>query len=236
MKKNTPLPKLAIFLRQKRLALGLTREDVHLISGMPIRSFARLERGSTLCVKECHITALSKCLKCTIADIYNHTQKNCLPPTSTSLGRLLQQARINRNFSLYDVSKIQGVPIGNIRLQENTKSHGLHHLQARMLSDIFCLDKKSLIQFLRGEKEPLKSTFGRNLRNSRLKILLSIPELAKCLSITKQVIHQYQRGECLPSKNTIKSMAFHLRISSGLILSWIPDSKTVRRSKRLCTL
>ncbi|HIP49153.1 MAG TPA: XRE family transcriptional regulator [Lutibacter sp.] len=220
-------------MRQKRLSLVLTREDVHLISGMPIRSFARLERGSSNCVKECHITKLAKCLKCTIADIYNHTQKNYLPPTSTGLGKLLQQARINQNLSLYDVSKIQGVPIGNIRLQENTKSHGLHHLQARMLSDVFCLDKKSLIQFLRGEKEPLKSAFGRNLRDSRLKILLSIPELAKCLSITKQVIHQYQQGECFPSKNTLRSMAFHLGIDFRLILSWMPDSKTIQRSKRL---
>lgn len=235
MEKNTPLPKLAIFLKQKRLALELTREDVHRISGIPIRSIARLERGSTSCVGERHITALAKCLKCTIADIYQHTQKKYLPPTSTDLGKLLQEARINQNLSLYDVSEIQGIPVGNIRMQENTKSRGLHHLQARIFSDIFYLDRKKLIPFLRGEAEPLKSSFGRHLRNSRLKILLSMSELARRLSTTRQVIHQYQKGDCFPSKNTIKFMAPCLEVDTNLILSWIPDSKPIQRSKRLST-
>jgi transcriptional regulator with XRE-family HTH domain len=220
-KKISELPKLAAFLRERCAQLNLTPKKISQRTGISIRAIYPLFSGLTPHVRDIYLSPIATCLECKIEDIYNHTEKKWQPTAQTKLGEILLKKRIACNLSATELAKMLGISIEAVRAQENNRSEKIRHVTARMFSDIFCIKKQKFIEFLNEKLNPTKSIFGKRMRFYRQGQLLSLEDLAKMLNLTKQLLSQYEHGNCLPSKNTLQQIAFFLKADFNELLSCI---------------
>ncbi len=202
---SEPSPKssLAEFVRELRVARGLTQRELDTLCSFPGHFTSHIESGETKYLSEDRIDALRRVLHCKACEL---RARSCSmlekerKMIKTDLGRLLFELRTAKGLSVDDVAKKTGVKPMTVRMLETRKERGMKFETAARYASVFEAPISLFEPYMVAVKKP-RDGAGKLIEQARRERGLTMRDLGVMIGVTKQSIRRIELGKTPLSRN-----------------------------------
>lgn len=191
---------LGRFIRERRFELGLAqRKLARRAWGRPEFQgiVCRIERGNIRQPTPKTLRRLALALGVQVSELKKVavSKEEYLTPSLTALGRLIRSLRQGGGMTQKELSERSGVSPGTIRRLEH-QGESVRTSTAKQIAKTLGCDVRLFREFLLMRKErQTESPLGGLLRKRRHELLMTQPQLAKKLGVTRQTVSLIELGE-----------------------------------------
>ncbi len=223
--------KLGRFIRERRLALKLSQNDISVPEcGLIQEVISLFEVGRRSLLSSEQLISLSVVLECDMEELRKLMKKNRVLKPITKLSKIIFARRNELKLTLEQFAEKLDVSVSEARHLEVRAYKRLKHSKLQLIATALKLKPSVLSEFLAPEKKKARTELGKLLRSRRKELGLSLEMVADKTGITKQGINKIELGRCMmESIETMKLLANALNFE----ISELEAVKLKRKFKKI---
>lgn len=188
---------LGSFLRERRLALGLSQVAVSDLAGLKQSNLSALERGTKPAMNWRKAKTLARILKCNCRRIMELAPRKPVPDPTTELGWLIRKRRNKLHMSLHAFARRMKMSPREALAIETRECKTMSYALAPLLAKALRLSRANFAKFIGGcAKTPAGCPLGEIIQSRRKELGLSTGALGRKLSISRQAVSYMEHGKC----------------------------------------
>ncbi len=208
-----------IYLRKRRLELGLSQDILDKLSKLPKNTVTKIEGGQRKYLSSRQLKKLAKVLKLDVEKLEKVMPEKFNVKTTTKLGKMVRARRKKLGLTLERFAKKMGMTVKKARYLETTQNEGISYGNVAIFAKVLDLKLSVFSEFLGRKGKIPVNILGGIVRTRRKEMGIRIIDFAKRLGVSGQRVCQI---ESAPARHkyddrTIKRLAEILKLDENIL-------------------
>ncbi len=230
--------KLGKFIRNRRLKLQLTQDDIEIRSGIDRNIVGLVELGKQKYLKDHQLEKLAEVLKCSSDELRKRMPVKYVAWPQTELGKLIHSRRNEIGMTLEEFARKTKKTVSAVRQLETRKSPSMGYKLLKLLGNALDLNPSILTRFIiKQRQKETASELGQLIRSRRKELTMSLAELGNKVGVTRQHVSLIELGRIRlnGNKNIMVKISKALGLDLKAMENLIPRRK-LKKSKEVNSL